>query len=128
MTFQFQSTLRRTERPNCSLVSTYFGKISIHAPTNGATSGRYELVRYIFISIHAPANGATCCCETQRAIDGVFQSTLRRTERQDPVSSQALRSSDFNPRSGERSDSQTNISNTCDIKFQSTLRRTERRG
>ena len=99
-------------------------RISIHAPANGATLTVMFLPVYSLISIHAPANGATylqhpyehiylfqstlrrterhlvyrCCIST-----AVFQSTLRRTERRF-AESRLSASSNFNPRSGERSD------------------------
>ena len=77
---QFQSTLRRTERPLVflsNLIILYFNPrsdersdltvlfspspsvISIHAPTNGATYHDKDVNRLTFISIHAPTNGAT---------------------------------------------------------------------
>ena len=55
---QFQSTLRRTERRLVDDIRGEYEKISIHAPTNGATN----LAKLQFIAI-------------------LFQSTLRRTER-----------------------------------------------
>ena len=141
----FQSTLRRTERPVSSVLSSDSQSISIHAPTNGATvitftvyiffvyfnprsdersDGEldYNIVRS-YISIHAPTNGAT--------------STVALNPK----------TSYFNPRSDERSDSAastTNRGHTISIHaptngatfhieklmspalFQSTLRRTER--
>ena len=80
----FQSTLPREERPNCiacvvpysqdfnprshersDSFPTCFGhsfKISIHAPTRGATILIVKFVRGFLISIHAPTRGATPLC------------------------------------------------------------------
>ena len=77
--------------------------ISIHAPTNGATNCNVCFGKHICISIHAPTNGATSEIHTFHKLLQIFQSTLRRTERQ------RLRKS---------VDSKS--------QFQSTLRRTER--
>ena len=55
------------------------------------------------ISIHAPTNGATTGATVSRDIL-LFQSTLRRTERQFKVTQNASRKRHFNPRSDERSD------------------------
>ena len=78
-------------------------RISIHAPTGGATCYIPEFERYYFISIHAPTGGATHCdkmlilnsCISIHAPTGgatvfpvplpphinIFQSTLPRGER-----------------------------------------------
>ena len=77
-------------------------EISIHAPTNGATIIFLPSASQTSISIHAPTNGATRLLKQQDTCSQ-FQSTLRRTERQESTST----------------GSQTH-------KFQSTLRRTER--
>ena len=109
----FQSTLPREERPqvlqlklpqchyfnprshersdsnsNCISLNT---KISIHAPTRGATINILFTKLYISISIHAPTRGATttCCCKLSCSCH-------------------------FNPRSHERSDS---ISGFASISF-----------
>ena len=55
-------------------------KISIHAPTNGATKVRVQKRMSAGISIHAPTNGATSS-PFDIYNPYVFQSTLRRTER-----------------------------------------------
>ena len=78
-------------------------QISIHAPTNGATSAVVYAVRVAWISIHAPTNGATVL-RARGLLRCIFQSTLRRTERHNSVLH--------------------HLSNSL---FQSTLRRTERR-
>ena len=100
----FQSTLRRTERPGYGRSTRHRADISIHAPTNGATSGSFFIpqmpcnfnprsdersdttvdcgsITLAEISIHAPTNGATL---------GVIVSNIG--------------SNNFNPRSDERSD------------------------
>ena len=100
----FQSTLRRTERPWLLSVSTKVSRISIHAPTNGATTENQGKTNTSSISIHAPTNGATSLqlikeyrefnisihaptngatiYTVQATCNLTFQSTLRRTERQ----------------------------------------------
>ena len=97
----FQSTLRRTERHSSVYDALPPMAISIHAPTNGATSSAVcsiEVVHFnprsdersdgtstaegydVIISIHAPTNGATFRLLTAEPFYP-FQSTLRRTER-----------------------------------------------
>ena len=100
----FQSTLPREERPICHSYNQQTIKISIHAPTRGATRltehGRY------FNSYFNP----------------------RSHERSDRSLANTNNSmSDFNPRSHERSDSNPMWYNGGDNKFQSTLPREERR-
>ena len=99
---RFQSTLRRTERPISAALSPipvnfnprsdersddhrqasnlHIHRISIHAPTNGATLRICPRTLYIQISIHAPTNGATIVLHALLSVPP-FQSTLRRTER-----------------------------------------------
>ena len=55
---KFQSTLPRGERPN-NPFEKYNSKISIHAPTRGATQTIISLTACGTISIHAPTRGAT---------------------------------------------------------------------
>ena len=145
VTFQFQSTLPREERPDgcvCSSGDRHFNprshersdrrnagdlwrwRISIHAPTRGATTGRDGFTLHLSISIHAPTRGAT----QRRAVTTAalqFQSTLPREERRTiaraayasirfqstlPREERLFRryarwqSQNFNPRSHERSD------------------------
>ena len=144
----FQSTLRRTERRISSIACNKVSHISIHAPANGATTHSilpctpltisihapangatkviYGLMMRLKISIHAPANGATELDYFRAQCNFVFQSTLRRTERQlypiiasvatgfqstlrrtERLSQSSLtiwKCWNFNPRSGERSD------------------------
>ena len=78
---RFQSTLRRTERRSHHQFYHLQMRISIHAPTNGAT---------MVILKHLQMN--------------IFQSTLRRTERLRKTA-WAIMGINFNPRSDERSDS-----------------------
>ena len=98
----FQSTLPREERPCTAALSPclpYFNprshersdvhfrhavvvfKISIHAPTRGATLTLSTLFCHFTISIHAPTRGATYVSVPQMSLS-VFQSTLPREERQ----------------------------------------------
>ena len=121
-------------------------KISIHAPTKGATkTGNYgdDIIK---ISIHAPTKGATIQ-ELRSDVDRLFQSTLPRRERR-TRSVKTLMSNNFNPRSHEGSDAQLYLClkipaisihaptkgathDTCMsillLRFQSTLPRRERR-
>ena len=99
----FQSTLPQGERHNClcSLIQqSYFNprshkgsddarkfnatanKISIHAPTRGATQNLLSLNHIKAISIHAPTRGATCSRQHLFRICYKFQSTLPQGERQ----------------------------------------------
>ena len=100
----FQSTLRRTERPIPVTNMFCLRLISIHAPTNGATSGIRLTNPTKDISIHAPTNGATFLTVVL-SFHRTFQSALRRTERHSYI--YRLQPSAL---------------------FQSTLRRTERPG
>ena len=77
----FQSTLPREERPQHYLIFKPYARISIHAPTRGATTtgGSSTLTRAI--SIHAPTRGATMHPHNYE-LDSIFQSTLPREERQ----------------------------------------------
>ena len=99
---RFQSTLLQEERhcvPRYSLYPENFNprsykrsdadfshaflqkKISIHAPTRGATLNGFAIkIRDLLISIHAPTRGATYCCGCDvRNVQ--FQSTLLQEER-----------------------------------------------
>ena len=80
--FIFQSTLPREERRFWRLGKRLFCKISIHAPTRGATCSYLDRANRESISIHAPTRGATF----------VFSRTPSFPW-------------NFNPRSHERSDS-----------------------
>ena len=78
---EFQSTLPRGERRYWTSPTAGLVKISIHAPTRGATRTVDDGGCSIFISIHAPTRGATSA--TGKACKlGIFQSTLPRGERQ----------------------------------------------
>ena len=120
---RFQSTLPREERPSLYLLGAHLHnfnprshersdsqqselitmlRISIHAPTRGATYKESNFNSYNFISIHAPTRGAT-----------VFLIVL-------------FMIGDFNPRSHERSDVAGNCFYSFAL-FQSTLPREERR-
>ena len=97
----FQSTLRRTERHG---IWSYFIRKWHFNPRSDersdAVSSRREV--QLKISIHAPTNGAT----HWQIVDlstSQFQSTLRRTERLH-IGSGIFQPVYFNPRSDERSD------------------------
>ena len=99
----FQSTLPREERPMpftfftrfkyfnprshersdgaTVLLNTEVFKISIHAPTRGATLYAPAYFSKKGISIHAPTRGATKCTSIKRGSGNRFQSTLPREER-----------------------------------------------
>ena len=98
----FQSTLPREERQSqvfCCFLDNYFNprshersdlamrmafrhlKISIHAPTRGATKICCIKPTLVKISIHAPTRGATVSSYLNDVMLG-FQSTLPREERQ----------------------------------------------
>ena len=78
---QFQSTLPREERPQHYLIFKPYARISIHAPTRGATKAMLLDINEIYISIHAPTRGATFSLVIFPPIK-IFQSTLPREERQ----------------------------------------------
>ena len=61
-------------------LKTYVLQISIHAPTKGATLEPSQIQQLYFISIHAPTKGATDSEEVD-ANFSLFQSTLPRRER-----------------------------------------------
>ena len=79
--------------------------ISIHAPARGATQVRHTNSRKMFISIHAPARGATYG-QYLKTVTEKFQSTLPREERL-YIAPSRYSTTDFNPRSRERSDAET---------------------
>ena len=86
-----------------------------------------HVIRQLRISIHAPTRGATALVNAWFSVDG-FQSTLPREERR--TRSYQLRSTPkyFNPRSHERSDIEDQQARKPGIRFQSTLPREERLG
>ena len=78
-------------------------RISIHAPTRGATMSVAWYQGYNSISIHAPTRGATSSVSMSMSQPYEFQSTLPREERL--LAYISVKSCfDFNPRSHERSD------------------------
>ena len=99
---QFQSTLRRTERPN-SFIFTI--AISNFNPRSDERSD-YELVHIDVvqrISIHAPTNGATFCFS--HSLHPPVYFNPRSDERSDVIKSALTpQVTYFNPRSDERSD------------------------
>ena len=99
----FQSTLPREERQE--KLSELWGniKISIHAPTRGATRIFLKGFGDKNISIHAPTRGATFG-DWGNVFFVKFQSTLPREERLGNREKTA-NNHYFNPRSHERSDS-----------------------
>ena len=82
----FQSTLPRGERQSWYRMCAGADRISIHAPTRGATQIIVIRCHVIVISIHAPTRGATC-----------------------ELSISSKRNADFNPRSHEGSDANKEV-------------------
>ena len=123
-------------------------RISIHAPTRGATGGKDIIGGASEISIHAPTRGATDECRAWKEKHNAFQSTLPRGERPNcfdhcqgemdisihaptrgaTVFSFLLKDAekDFNPRSHEGSDMIAPYDWQLLQVFQSTLPRGER--
>ena len=91
---------------------TATSKISIHAPTRGATLCGYAAKGSSQISIHAPTRGATWP-DIAFLTSFRFQSTLPREERRWCYRRQARPQRNFNPRSHERSDDVCNYDVPC---------------
>ena len=98
----FQSTLLQEERLLSRLSSTTLIKISIHAPTRGATLLLLRTAPLHGISIHAPTRGATSANMASTS-SSLFQSTLLQEERLGMCDKFEKRGN-FNPRSYKRSD------------------------
>ena len=98
--------------------------ISIHAPTRGATTGSGNLFGDSIISIHAPTRGATPMLQLRysRKPISIHAPTRGATS---AVLLLPVATSNFNPRSHEGSDLRQSAS-TCQKSFQSTLPRGER--
>ena len=79
---KFQSTLLRKERQICQDICVNSLRVSIHAPTKGATVKFVQFSTRLTVSIHAPTKGAT----------GRLPANWSQSQ-------------GFNPRSYERSDS-----------------------
>ena len=92
----------RSDIPACLLRGTI--RISIHAPTRGATSACAINLKACFISIHAPTRGATV---TILIFGGVYHISIHAPTRgaTKKYSHYLSDVSNFNPRSHERSDS-----------------------
>ena len=100
-------------------------KISIHAPTRGATIGRHVPSTSICISIHAPTRGATNFLLLLKF--GIRYFNPRSHERSDNSGIKSVQCRyNFNPRSHERSDNYTFKVCYGYMIFQSTLPREER--
>ena len=119
----FQSTLPREERPSLYLLGAHLHNFNPRSHER-SDSQQSELITMLRISIHAPTRGATAWKVTRRQ-SKKFQSTLPREERREAVAMLASnivfqstlpreerpKSGDdgtnygnFNPRSHERSD------------------------
>ena len=100
----FQSTLPREERPQHYLIFKPYARISIHAPTRGATNASISQCCNVVISIHAPTRGATGIRDRADTVpDEISIHAPTRGATTSPSHRAALRP-DFNPRSHERSD------------------------
>ena len=91
--------------------------ISIHAPARGATQNATDLIEQGHISIHAPARGATIDSQCVCLIGNTFQSTLPRGERQDAAEDTPKTTGNFNPRSREGSDIESEVTVIGNIDF-----------
>ena len=56
---RFQSTFPRGERPFLHPVLPVLSPVSIHVPTRGTTSKRYDTMDSFDVSIHVPTRGTT---------------------------------------------------------------------
>ena len=120
----FQSTLRRTER--LAVLSEYLQNTNFNPRSDersDTATGYVEV--YLHISIHAPTNGATSTVAL-KPNTSLFQSTLRRTERQ-PFFNSSLKVSRISIHAPTNGATFMVILKRLPMNiFQSTLRRTER--
>ena len=63
---EFQSTHPHGVRPLSMHIYKYNDRVSIHAPTRGATQCRLQHQRIWLVSIHAPTRGATMVMHHER--------------------------------------------------------------
>ena len=147
-TQEFQSTLPREERRWRYKHGRNKHRFQSTLPREERRIIHNNVVLLTRISIHAPTRGATKFQHHRKGLYLTFQSTLPREERRH-IASQAHQLMDFNPRSHERSDhllmpklwhkkrisihaptrgatSSSSLSNTNWFTFQSTLPREER--
>ena len=123
---EFQSTLLQEERHSPTCCHKFSVKISIHAPTRGATKATLCIPLMLSISIHAPTRGATFTTSKSKEGEEIFQSTLLQEERQHPHPVLQPHPYDFNPRSYKRSDVMFAGADKPISLFQSTLLQEER--
>ena len=71
---EFQSTHPHGVRPLSMHIYKYNDRVSIHAPTRGATQCRLQHQRIWLVSIHAPTRGATSSALRNISVSA-FQST-----------------------------------------------------
>ena len=120
----FQSTLPRGERRYERRENCDAWRVSIHAPTRGATLSAFISYSHWQVSIHAPTRGATEANGRTSWIDRVSihaptrGATTTAHSRMDPAG--------FNPRSHAGSDCRVARNDKTAKKFQSTLPRGER--
>ena len=123
---RFQSTLPQGERPKDKIGKFAFNKISIHAPTRGATSAsKSEDSRARNFNPRSHKGSDRCQLINSFEYDE-FQSTLPQGERQAENVSVSW-PYDFNPRSHKGSDGLFRPVNSVPWEFQSTLPQGERR-
>ena len=100
---EFQSTLLQEERQSQLANCCCETRISIHAPTRGATGCYFFVLKFPKISIHAPTRGATLPIIRDILFSAYFNP--RSYKRSDSPSLFALSTIfHFNPRSYKRSD------------------------
>ena len=99
--------------------------VSIHAPTRGATPFVMPLPRWRAVSIHAPTRGATADRDRHQYADASFNPRSHAGSDRTTACT-ASRSFSFNPRSHAGSDKTAGKEFLAEVKFQSTLPRGER--
>ena len=100
----FQSTLPRGERPAPLETSGLIFRISIHAPTRGATASTRQRKLYQRTFQSTLPRGERLCGHVDTPLIMQFQSTLPRGERRNGPDYDCSSFVDFNPRSHEGSD------------------------
>ena len=124
--YEFQSTLLQEERHVGNGYMYWISKISIHAPTRGATHGPCECLQlYPYFNPRSYKRSDYYDVVVDRDVD-LFQSTLLQEERRNLELLKQIRLDDFNPRSYKRSDNCNTSHFMRNIQFQSTLLQEER--
>ena len=126
-TIVFQSTLPQGERRRKECNRPGSDKISIHAPTRGATRSALVLRWSTRISIHAPTRGATYLRKAVCKTSCRFQSTLPQGERRWTFFPGTFHTA-ISIHAPTRGATQNNKVSQRAFEFQSTLPQGERRG